>query len=140
MKRRSRDKGLILIADRIERLLPYLGDLDNRLLARLQASWPGPFTWLCPASSLASNWLTGAHDSLAVRVTAHPPAARLSRDCGMPLVSTSANLAGQPALRSAKAVRHAFGTAIDFVLDQPIGCSDRPSTIMDVVSGEVLRS
>ena len=109
MKGRSRDKGLILISDCLDKLLPFLAPLERKTLDRLQATWPGPFTWLCPASAQATDWLTGRFDSLAVRVTAHPTAARLCRECGMPLVSTSANHAGEPALRSAAEVERSFG-------------------------------
>jgi L-threonylcarbamoyladenylate synthase len=139
MKRRSRDKGLILISDRIERLLPYLATLAPPVLDRLRESWPGPVTWLCPASALATQWLRGVHPTLAVRVTAHPPAARLCREAGMPLVSTSANLAGRQALRTVSSVSRTFGDAVDAIVDEPIGRRTQPSRIVDALSGRTLR-
>ena len=58
----------------------------------------------------------------------------------MALVSTSANIAGQVPLRSADRVARVFGDSVDLVVDAGIGRAARPSTIIDAVSGEVLRS
>lgn len=140
MKKRSWDKGLILIADRIERLLPYLEPGDPSLLDRILGPRPDPVSWVCPASPGVPRLVRGEHRSIAVRVTAHPPAARLCRAAAMALVSTSANVAGQAPLKSAGAVAGTFGSRIDLVVDARIGRASRPSTIIDALSGEVLRS
>jgi L-threonylcarbamoyladenylate synthase len=139
MKDRSRDKGLILISDCLEKLLPFLAPMPQDMLDRVQASWPGPVTWLCPASEQATAFLRGQYDSLAVRVTAHSTAARLCEVADMPLVSTSANRAGQPPLRNASEVMSTFGRAVDCIVDEPIGESTKPSKILDALTGEVIR-
>ncbi|MGB5495457.1 MAG: Sua5/YciO/YrdC/YwlC family protein, partial [Sedimenticolaceae bacterium] len=72
IKQRPMDKGLILIANRLEQLLPFLRPLDPKVEQRLQETWPGPVTWLLPAHPAAPRWLRGRHTKLAVRVTAHP--------------------------------------------------------------------
>ncbi len=140
IKRRSRAKGMILIADRRARLLPYVefpaaGDRRGEILA----SWPGPHTWLLPAGRCASRWLRGDHRTVAVRVTAHRDAATLCRLARMPIVSTSANRAGRRMLRSGDAVRRAFGGEIDFIVDGRIGNAAAPSTIRHFATGEVVR-
>ncbi len=140
MKQRERDKGLILVADRVERLLPWLQPLPPEMLERVIKTWPGPVTWLCPAAPTVSRWLRGDHPNLAVRVTAHPTAAGLSRAAEMAVVSTSANRAGEPSLVSASDVERVFGSLVDVIVDAPIGSDPRPSTIIDATSGEILRS
>jgi len=140
MKKRSRDKGLILVADRFARLRPYLDGLPPEREQVAFDSWPGPTTWLWPASGKLSPWLTGEHSSLAVRITAHRPAASLCQAAGMALVSTSANRSGQAALRTAHRVRETFGDQLDFVLDGPIGGAETPSRIIDALTLRVIRS
>ena len=140
MKKRSWDKGLILIADRIERLLPFLEACDRSLREKMLRPQPGPVSWVCPASTAVPRLVRGRHHSIAVRITSHPPAARLCHDASMALVSTSANVAGQEPLRSADRVAGMFGNSVDLVVDASIGRASRPSTIIDVLSGEVLRS
>ncbi|WP_258078063.1 L-threonylcarbamoyladenylate synthase, partial [Xanthomonas arboricola] len=68
------------------------------------ASWPGPHTWILPITAQVPRWVTGAHDGLAVRISAHPLVAALCAAWGGPLVSTSANLAGEPPARSRQAL------------------------------------
>ncbi len=135
LKGRPRHKGLILIAAGRRQLQPYV-----HLPAAEQTAgyWPGPFTFILPARRRAGRWLTGRHNGLAVRVTAHADARRLCRELGMPLVSTSANRSGFKALKTASACRREFGAQI-MVLPGRIGNSKNPSTIIHFASGKVLR-
>ncbi|VAX14315.1 Threonylcarbamoyl-AMP synthase [hydrothermal vent metagenome] len=138
LKQRQRDKGLILIASDFTQLAPYLVDIDERLQQPVMASWPGPITWLWPAEEKVSRWLRGQHDTLAVRVSAHPIVVQLCKTFGAALVSTSANRAGDIPVRTAKDVRGLFPD-IDYVLDAEVGGIDRPSEIRDILSGEIIR-
>jgi len=139
IKQRSRDKGLILIAADFQQLRPYLAEIDSSLKAKILTTWPGPVTWLWPAKPAVSSLLRGAHETIAVRVTAHPIAAALCLTFGGPVVSTSANLSGQPPTRTAEEVRSQFGDQLDYVLDGEIGGLSRPSQIRDAVTGEIIR-
>ncbi len=140
LKRRPARKGLILIAASFEQLTPFLQPLTPADRARIAATWPGPYTWLIPARTSTPRWLRGRHDTLAVRVTAHPLAATLCRVCGHPLVSTSANLSGRPPARTPLAVRRQLGPAIDYLLPGPTGGAAQPTAIRDLRTGQVVRS
>ncbi|MCK4586215.1 MAG: Sua5/YciO/YrdC/YwlC family protein, partial [Gammaproteobacteria bacterium] len=72
LKRRPIGKGLVLIASNIEQLKPFMAPLDAKQQHTLEASWPGPVTWLVPAKQETPVWLKGHHDTIAVRVTDHP--------------------------------------------------------------------
>jgi len=140
LKQRPREKGLIVLAADFAQLAPYLKAQDDEVMRRVMSTWPGPTTWLLPASEHTPVWLRGSFESLAVRVTAHPAAAALCRSVGFAIVSTSANLAGRPPARDADAVRQAFAGAIDYVLDAPVGDLERPTEIRDALSGELIRA
>jgi L-threonylcarbamoyladenylate synthase len=143
IKCRAEDKGLILIAADFDALAPFVEPLDPRRMAEIQSSWPGPNTWLLPARPDTPSWLTGSHDTLAVRVTAHPVAAALrrawSRLGGGALVSTSANLSGREPVRTVLGIRLQLDAAPDLVVTGRCGGNARPSTIRDGRSGRVLR-
>jgi L-threonylcarbamoyladenylate synthase len=139
IKGRPVHKGLILIAADFAQLRSFVGELDVQRQAEVRATWPGPHTWLLPAAPHCPSWLTGRHDSLAVRVTAHPLAAALCRQAGMPLVSTSANRAGRRPARSALGVRRCCGAEVDYILHGPTGGLQRPTAIRDARSGALLR-
>jgi len=140
LKQRPVEKGLILIAADYQQLQPYLadGELVDEQRERMFASWPGPVTWVVPASQQTPRWLTGRFDSLAVRVSDHPDVQRLCRAFGKPLVSTSANLTGEAPCRSVEEVQAQFG--IDFpLLVGETGGRLNPSEIRDVITGELIR-
>ena len=140
IKQRQRDKGLILIAADFSQLASYLVDIDERLQQPVLASWPGPRTWLWPAKSDLSRWLRGQHETLAVRVSAHPLVIKLCQQFGGALISTSANLARQSPARSAQQVRELFGNDLDYILEGETGGHPAPTEIRDVLSGSVIRS
>lgn len=139
LKRRDPAKGVILIAATIEQFAPWLEGLPADLHAPLVASWPGPNTWLVPDNGRSHCLLRGCHQSVAVRVSDHPLVARLCEAYGGPIVSTSANRAGEPPALSAETVRETLGDGLAAILDGPLGEHPRPSTIRDLVSGRVLR-
>src|SRR3954466_6776088 len=53
LKQREVDKGLILIAADEAQLTPYIemAALDDAQRTAVRASWPGPHTWIVPASA-----------------------------------------------------------------------------------------
>ncbi len=138
LKGRSPARGLIVLAAEYEQLAPLVRFPDPETRQRVLASWPGPVTWLLPASPGVPPWLTGGRDTLAVRVTAHPVAAGLCRVAG-PLVSTSANPAGRPPARRALQVRRWFTGGIDLLVPGETGGARSPSRIIDARSGRRLR-
>ena len=140
LKRRDPRKGLILIAADIAMFAPYLQGLKPTLIEQLQASWPGAITWLIPNNHHASPWISGGRDTLALRVTAHPVAAALSRAFGGPLVSTSANPQGLPPAKSLMKVKAYFGNTLDAYTPGSIGNAATPSEIRNLVTGEVIRA
>lgn len=143
IKQRDEAKGLILIAASLDALLTFVEPLHGARMREIQATWPGPHTWLLPARPDTPGWLTGAHDTLAVRITGHAGAAALCRAWSKigsgALVSTSANRSGRPPVRRALDVRLQLGAAPDLLVNGPCGNRSRPSTIRDGGSGRVLR-
>lgn len=138
LKERPVEKGLILVADCVEQFDFLLEDLPERWLDRLAGTWPGPNTWLVPHRQRLPDWITGKHDSVALRVSDHPLVTRLCALTG-PLVSTSANPTGRPAARSRLRVEQYFSDQLDAVLGGCLGGRRNPSTIRDVRNGEVIR-
>ncbi len=144
LKGRSASKGLILIAASAEQFAPYLTGLESDALKRFQTPQQKPTTWLVPSNGCVPEWISGGHDTLALRVTDHPLAAALCRLFGGPLVSTSANPQGRPAATSAEQVQAYFGqaaegNAIDAQTPGTVGDAIKPSEIRYLISGEIVR-
>ncbi|MES9969327.1 MAG: L-threonylcarbamoyladenylate synthase [Candidatus Thiodiazotropha sp.] len=140
LKQRSMAKGLILIAHDMASLAPYMDSLPEGVMKTLRESWPGPATWVVPATPNVPYWLTGEYSSLAVRVTDHPMAAALCRTAGTPLVSTSANISTHPPAANPLEVRLRCGHGIDLILHGRTGGLKRPTPIRDALSGKLIRA
>lgn len=138
IKQRPVDKGLILIASSLQQLRPYL-ILNQAMIERVMPTWPGPVTWVIPAQPWVPVWLTGAHESLAVRITDHPIARGLCDRYGGPIVSTSANASTRPAIKQARKLVQAFSGSGIFILHGPVGGLKQETAIYDAVSGNRLR-
>lgn len=139
LKQRPLEKGLILVADNIRQFDFLLHDLPEESLAKLASTWPGPNTWLVPHQDLLPEWVTGQHDTVALRVSDHPQVGELCALVG-PLISTSANPAGRPAAKSRLRVEQYFHNELDLVLGGALGGRKNPSVIRDLVTGEVVRA
>lgn len=139
LKERPIEQGVIVLIHDLDQLGNWIEPLDADELASVRLTWPGPVTWLMPASEHCPTWLKGQHPSLAVRQSDHPLCRELCGALDVPLVSTSANRSGEAPARSALEAQRIFGDSVDLVLDAPLGDSDTPSAIYDLKSGERLR-
>jgi L-threonylcarbamoyladenylate synthase len=139
LKDREWEKGLILVAADFAQLEAFVDVPSNNALKRATATWPGPATWIFPASPRTPMWISGDHDGVAVRVTNHPVLRTLSKRYGRPLVSTSANPAGREPARSAFGVRRYFRDDVDVIVPGALGGLAKPTTIRDVATGHILR-
>jgi len=139
LKGRPQARGLILIGSEFRQFAPFLAPVPSALASRFPTWWPGPNSLLLAAARRCPRWLTGHHDQLAVRVTAHAGTVRLCHALARALVSTSANRAGRRALKTASACRQAFGARV-WVLPGRIGRRRTPSTLFDPLSGAIIRA
>ena len=139
LKQRRMEKGLILVAASMQQLQRWVAPVPRRLAHRLDNSWPGPYTWLLPTADHCPNWLTGGHDTLAVRVSAHPVVQQLCNATGGAIVSTSANRSGKSPARSLWQIRLRFATGIDYYLPGALGGLKQPTRIRDLQTGRVIR-
>ncbi len=136
IKRRDPQKGLILIAARKPQLDDWV-DIDT---ARIPDPDPShPVTWIVPARAHVSPLVTGDHAGLAVRLTTHPTAAAICDAVESPIVSTSANLAGEQVARNRMVLRRKFGACVDYIVPGDCGPSAAASEIRDLATAKVLR-
>jgi len=138
LKQRPQHKGLILIASKYAQLAPYLQARTPTEQAILKNDGAHAVTYLMPARPSCPRWLRGEHDTLAVRLTAHPEAAALCNLLNMALVSTSANRSGAKPARTYRECQRLFGKRV-WVLPGRVGKRKKPSTIRAWADGRIVR-
>lgn len=137
LKHRPNKPGTLIAAD--IKQLEDLG-LKHRYLKAVESFWPGPISVLIPCSDPKLSYLHRGKMSLAVRIPAKHDLRELLKTTG-PLVTTSANHAGEPPATNIHAARKYFGNEIDFYVDGGDLSDHQPSTIIRIVDDaiEILR-
>ncbi len=113
-------------------------------LNSLTVFWPGPLTLLLPAKPSLPDTVTGGSGRIAARVSSHPAARALALACGFPIVSSSANISGRPAVTQAAELDpellRSLNPETDGVLDEPPAPGGgEASTIVEPLGGRRLR-
>ena len=140
IKKRPKDKSYILIGNDFSQLRPFCAPISDSRWQHVKQDWPGPYTWVFPATELCPHWLCNKRMDVAVRVTAHPIAASLCDLCGHALISTSANLSNNPPAKTWQEAEAVFKDAIDYVVRADVSDpAGKPTIIRDAVSGKRFR-
>ena len=139
IKQRELQKGLILVAESWSQLTRYVEPIPEDRLAPVKATWPGPATWVFPAQKSTPDWIRGAHNSVAVRVSMHPIIRQLCHEFKGPIISTSANRQGEEPATSYEEVCSQFKEQLDMIIAGEVGPLQGPTPIRDALTGELLR-
>lgn len=125
----------LLAADRaqVAEVTRPLPPRAERLAARF---WPGPLTLVVPAAPEVPEEITAGSGTVGVRIPGSAVARALAAAAGGALVSTSANLSGEPPPDTANALAPALLARIDGVLDAGRTPGGLPSTLVAVGEGE----
>jgi L-threonylcarbamoyladenylate synthase len=130
------DKPLPLICSDIEaaRKIVEMTPEAEKLVARF---WPGPLTLVLKSRVKYSMWVTHGASTLGVRVSPHPVAQKLARAAGGVIVSTSANVSGDPPAKSGEEAKKIFGAKVDIILNGGPSPGGDSSTVVDLSSEEL---
>lgn len=160
IKQRPISKGMIVVTDKVQRIEPLLALLSDEQRQTVLNSWSQyhqkqAFTWLLPLGDPLEltvpipSWITGAHQSVAVRVIAHPLIQQLcaclvsaANPYGF-LVSTSCNPSEQPpavSLTQAQAyfINNDLAAQVGYLQGDTLGYI-LPSQIHDALTGTIIR-
>ena len=159
IKQRPQAKGMIVITDSVERLTPLLAALEDDQRKQVINSWQTDnntdypqdqqaHTWLLPIPSTLDTtippWITGQHQTVAIRVIAHPIIGQLCQQMvsahnpfGL-LVSTSCNPSGHPPASKFDEAYAYFGERISYLQAETLGYT-LPSQIRDATTGLIVR-
>ncbi|HJW09169.1 MAG TPA: L-threonylcarbamoyladenylate synthase [Holophagaceae bacterium] len=138
IKGRDPKKPMSILCADFEMLCRFTKHLDQSTFRILKHILPGPYTALLPASREVPRYLESKakpHPVVGLRIPDHPFCRELTKLLGEPIVTTSANLSGQPTLNSAWEIEAELGHALDMVVDcgVPLGVG---STIIDFTGEE----
>ena len=134
-KGRDMRRSLPLLIDDAMMAEDLAKDLSVRFFLLARRFWPGPLTLIVPASPKVPLRVTGNTGRLALRHSRSATANALVASLNQPLISTSANISGQPTCRSGIEVFGAMDGRVDMVLDGGL-CTGQGATTVDVTEAD----
>lgn len=130
-KGRETQRALPLLVTDILMAEDLAKEVNSRFYLLARHFWPGPLTIIVPASAKVPLKVTGNTGRLAMRQSRSGIANALLQWLGQPLISTSANISGQPTCRAGIDVFGMMDGRVDLVLDGGV-CAGTGSTTVDI--------
>jgi len=134
-KGRDMHRSLPLLIDGSLMAEDLAKELTVRFYLLARRFWPGPLTVIVPSSPKVPLRVTGNTGRLALRQSRSAVANALVAKLNQPLISTSANISGQPTCRSGIDVFGTMDGRVDMVLDGGL-CSGQGATTVDVTEAD----
>lgn len=133
LKQRAEEKSMIILLDTENKLESYIRDVPAVAYDLIEYS-ENPLTLVMPGAKNISPALIAADGSVGVRVSKHPFCQQLIQRLRKPLVSTSANISGQPSPQNFSQIAAEIIEGVDYVVDieQHDLSIKKPSTIMRI--------
>lgn len=131
LKERANNKAMIGLVATIDMLSAYIEDFPNAILPYLEEAQPTTVIYE-GAKGFAEN-LIGTDGSIALRIPKHDFCLQLIQAFGKPIISTSANISGQPTPKDFQSIDRKILEGVDYIvpLDQEKTAS-KPSRIIKI--------
>ena len=132
IKQRSESKSLVILVDSIEMLKKHIPKVSKAVLEILaNPKTPTTIIYGNPIG-LAKN-VVATDNTVAIRVVQHEFCKQLIHQFGKPMVSTSANISGNPTPKSFKEIEQSILDSVDYVVNlQREEMNEKSSTILKV--------
>lgn len=138
VKGRDADRPMLALTDRWGRIAPWLAGLTDAHRHLMQHEPPLPVTIVFDASEAAPPSLVSAESGIGVRRTTDPFCRALVAEADTPVLSTSANRAGQPPAHRFADLDPAVTDAVDLVVDAGRDLGGTPSTVVRIEGGQLV--
>ncbi|MEM2963807.1 MAG: L-threonylcarbamoyladenylate synthase [Candidatus Anstonellales archaeon] len=134
IKGREGEKPMSVVLGGLSMILDFF-EINDEQMAYITRYLPGPYTFLLkPKKPMAvSEGLVG------IRVPEHIFIIRLVKEVGFPIVSTSANISGEPAPYRVEDIKKEVLDAVDLVIDGGPTKYKEGSTVVDLVNKKIIR-
>ncbi|MCD8437172.1 threonylcarbamoyl-AMP synthase [Tenacibaculum dicentrarchi] len=137
LKNREESKSLIILVDSVEMLKKYVHAVSETVLNILKIT-EKPTTIIYPnPKNLAKNTIA-SDNTIAIRIPKDDFCLQLIKAFGKPIVSTSANVSGEPTPKTFSEISTAILQSVDYVVAlHQDKTTEKSSTILKVVGTSV---
>lgn len=132
IKRRIEAKSLIILVCENESIEKFV-EKPHLIAYDLIEKWNKPLTIVFPRAKDLSKLIVGDDNSVGIRVTKEFFSHSLLKELKHPIISTSANLSGEPSPISFRTVNQSIKDSVDYIVDY------KRDTITDMKSSTIIR-
>ena len=139
LKRRGEKKSMLVLLDNPDKVSLYIRKVPD-IAWQLYEVADKPLTLILPGACAVAENLIPEEGTLGIRIPEHEFCKKLIRKLNRPLVSTSANISGQPAPRTYSEISQDIRQGVDLIVDPSLEGhpTRKASSIIRVgLSGEV---
>ncbi|KAB1159318.1 threonylcarbamoyl-AMP synthase [Tenacibaculum aiptasiae] len=138
IKNREESKSLIILVDSIEMLQQYIDEIPEDALKILKENKKPTTIIYNNPKGLAKNTIA-SDNTVAIRIPDDEFCKQLIKKFGKPIVSTSANISGEPTAKSFSEISNAILNSVDYVVDlHREKITQKSSTILRIDNGSVI--
>lgn len=132
IKNRTQDKSFILLVDSVAMLERYIRNIPDVCYDLIDLA-DKPLTIIYETPTGLPSYLLAEDGSIGIRVTTDPNCRKLIQALRRPLVSTSANVSGQPVSTCFKDISEEIKEGVDLILHKRMDeIMQTPSSIIQV--------
>jgi len=133
IKERDDSKSMIILLDSVDKLKEYIKDVPP-IAYDLISNSASPLTIVYNEAKNISKKLIADDGTIAIRIVKGRYTARVIKNLGQPLVSTSANISGQPTAGTFNQISEELKNQVDYVVQhfRTQTRTIRPSTIIKI--------
>ncbi|REH48841.1 L-threonylcarbamoyladenylate synthase [Tenacibaculum gallaicum] len=138
LKNREESKSLIILVDSIEMLQNHVESIPEKALETLRTSVKPTTIIYNNPKRLATNTIA-SDNTIAIRIPKDEFCIQLIKEFGKPIVSTSANVSGEPTPKSFSEISEAILKNVDYVVDlHQEKIAEKSSTILKIEGDDVI--
>ena len=134
IKNRQRNQPFLMLLPRLEMLEEWVEPLNKDQKDIVKRYWPGPFTFIFKKKKTVASDITAGKSTIAIRLPNFDLLNKLFAIIKQPLLSTSLNISGQPAIHNLADVDQAIKSKIDFCYDTGKPIYGGESTLVDLTT------
>jgi len=140
LKRRSDSKAMIILVDSYDMACNYVHQMPD-LASDLWSVTDKPLTLVLPGGIGVSPLILPEEKTIAIRVTTNEFCRRLIRKIHAPLVSTSANISGEPSAVHLGDISKEITDGVNYVVDSSMekGATGKPSSVISLDLSSVVK-
>ena len=137
-KGRAETKPMLVLVNSLVMLHTIVKDIPRVALQLFEKFSPGPLTVILPAAANIPSCVTAHTGTIGVRIPGSDFCLQLIEESQLQLISTSANISGEPAPASIEELIKIFSNKIDVCMNAGNLPPSAPSTIVDATSGKIV--